>query len=142
MLFQQRLGNGEVEVFSGSIDFAREIRRRGLKTAVVTASANGPAVLAAAKIADLFDRVVDGKVAEERALLGKPAPDSFLEAARELNVEPWRAVVVEDAESGVQAGQAGRFGLVIGVDRHGRPERLRACGADVVVSDLADLLAG
>jgi len=97
-------------------------------------------VLAAAGIADLFEAVVDGAVAEREHLKGKPAPDTFLAGARELHVEPARAAVFEDALAGVQAGHAGHFGCVVGVDRAGQADALRSHGADVVVSDLAELL--
>jgi HAD superfamily hydrolase (TIGR01509 family) len=107
---------------------------------VVTSSANCDVVLAAAKLQDLFDTKVDGNVASERSLAGKPAPDTFVEAARELGVEPQRAVVVEDAISGVQAGRAGAFGLVIGVARKDNVAALSENGADVVVEDLGELV--
>jgi len=97
-------------------------------------------VLRAGGLEDLFDARVDGHTADRLHLSGKPAPDVFLEAARELAVEPARAVVVEDALSGVAAGRAGRFGLVVGVARHGNARELAGAGADVVVADLAELL--
>jgi len=106
---------------------------------VVSSSANCAAVLRAAEIEDLFEVRVDGKVAAELGLPGKPAPDTFLEAARELGADAKRTVVVEDAISGVQAGRAGGFGLVIGIARHDEPGVLLAEGADVVVSDLGEL---
>jgi len=96
-------------------------------------------VLEKTGIADLFDVVVDGEVAHEEGLPGKPSPATFVEAARRLGVPPEQAIVVEDAVSGVQAGRAGGFGLVIGVDRKGDPEALRAAGAHLVVQDLAEL---
>lgn len=139
-LIQEALAGGEVEVFGSSVDLVRQLRGAGIKTAVVSASKNCQAILRAARIADLFDTRVDGVVAARLQLPGKPAPDTFLEAARQLGVEPERAVVVEDAVSGVQAGRAGGFGLVIGVDRKGDPEALRNNGADVVVTDLRELL--
>ena len=107
--------------------------------AVVTSSKNGEAVLAATGILNLFDARVDGNVAAEKKLAGKPAPDTFEEAARMLGVPPERAVVVEDAISGVRAGRAGGFGLVVGVARGEDPEILRGSGADVVVCDLAEI---
>jgi alpha,alpha-trehalase len=130
-----------VEVFDESIAWLRELRRDGYATAVVSASKNCARVLDAAGIAGLFDARVDGVVAADLALPGKPAPDTFLEGARQLGVAPERAVVVEDAVSGVQAGRAGGFGLVIGIDRTGDPEALREGGADVVVGDLGELRA-
>jgi len=128
-----------VEVLDGSVALARRLLEEGVRTAVVSASKNCATVLAAAGIADLFEVVVDGKVAARLGLPGKPAPDTFLEAARQLGVLPARAVVVEDAISGVQAGRAGRFGLVIGIDHHGDRQALLENGADLVVNDLAEL---
>jgi alpha,alpha-trehalase len=138
-LIQEHLASGKVEVFESSVALVRRLRGAGVKTAVVSASKNCEAILKAAGIADLFEFRVDGVVASQLQLAGKPAPDTFLEAARQLGVEPERAVVVEDAVSGVQAGRAGGFGLVIGVDRKGDPEALRNNGADVVVTDLGEL---
>jgi alpha,alpha-trehalose phosphorylase len=116
------------------------LRADGVKTAVVSASKNCVAILAAAGISELFDARVDGNVAAELGLAGKPAPDTFLEASRRLGVPARQAVVVEDAISGVQAGRAGEFGLVVGVDRTGDPDALKANGADLVVADLGELL--
>jgi beta-phosphoglucomutase family hydrolase len=139
-LIQDFLASGSVEVFESSVAVVRQLRGAGIRTAVVSASKNCQAILEAAGIVDLFDVRVDGVVAAQLQLPGKPAPDTFLEAARQLGVAPERAVVVEDAVSGVQAGRAGGFGLVIGVDRKGDPEALRNNGADVVVTDLGELL--
>jgi HAD superfamily hydrolase (TIGR01509 family) len=111
-----------------------------LRRAVVSSSTNCRDVLAAAGIRDLFEEIVDGVVAERERLRGKPAPDTFLAGARALGVEPAEAVVFEDALAGVEAGRAGRFGFVVGVDRVGQAEALRAHGADLVVDDLAKLL--
>jgi alpha,alpha-trehalose phosphorylase len=132
---------GDVEAFPGSVAWLRQLRRAGVRTAVVSSSENCAQVLAAAGIADLFDARVDGVTARKRGIAGKPAPDTFLEAARRLGVEPERAVVVEDALAGVAAGRAGGFGLVIGIDRSGSPEELHAHGADIVVGDLKEMLA-
>lgn len=132
------LVEGGIAPYPGSVRFLEAVRRRGLRTAVVSSSANARAVLAAAGL-EGFDTVVDGVVAAERGLKGKPAPDIFWEAARRLGVEPTEAVVVEDAVAGVEAGLAGGFGLIVGVDRHGDPDALREAGADVVVSDLGEL---
>ncbi|MBW2504009.1 MAG: beta-phosphoglucomutase family hydrolase [Deltaproteobacteria bacterium] len=129
-----------VEVLNGSIEVAHRVRQDGLKTAVVSASKNCQKILAAAGIRDLFDCVIDGNVASQLGLPGKPAPDTFLEAARLLDVDPSRAVVVEDAVSGVQAGRAGRFALVIGIDHHGDKQALIDHGADIVVEDLSEIL--
>jgi beta-phosphoglucomutase family hydrolase len=139
-LVQEAIDAGRVQSFPGSIDFARRIKAMGLRTAVVTSSRNCTPVLRAAGIADLFEAQVDGLTIEQQRLRGKPAPDSFLKAAEQLRVSPSRAIVVEDAIAGVQAGQAGRFGLVIGIDRHGDGDALRKNGADLVVTDLSDLL--
>jgi len=128
-----------VEVYPGSLRYLRAVKDAGLRTAVVTASANGEKVIAAGGFADLIDVRVDGLVAARDALRGKPEPDTFLAGARLLGVEPAAAVVYEDAISGVQAGRAGRFGYVVGVDRVGQAEALRDAGADVVVEDLSEL---
>jgi alpha,alpha-trehalase len=129
-----------VEAYPGSVALVRTLRAQGMKTAVVTSSGNCDTVLAAAGIADLFDARVDGNDLGELGLAGKPAPDAFLEAARRLGVDAKRAVVVEDAISGVQAGRAGRFGLVLGVARKDNAQALADNGADLVVNDLAEAL--
>ena len=129
-----------VEVYEGSVTLTRMLREQGMKIAVVSASKNCQAALQAAGIEELFDIRVDGEVADRLKLPGKPAPDTFLEAAKELGVEPERAVVVEDAISGVQAGRNGGFGLVIGVDRKGDADALMKNGAHIVVNDLSELI--
>lgn len=129
-----------VETYEGSVRYVKQAREHGLKTAVVSSSKNTPEILEAAGIADLFDDVVDGHAVEDRGMKGKPAPDTFLAAAKDLNVEPAHAAVFEDALAGVEAGHAGHFGHVIGVDRGGEADALKQHGADVVVEDLADLL--
>ena len=129
-----------VDAYPGSVALVKYVRKHGLRTAVVSASANCAEVLEQAKIGELFEVRVDGIVLKERHLRGKPEPDSFLEAARQLGVEPGRAVVVEDAISGVQAGHAGAFGLVVGVSRKRDENALAENGADVVVHDLAELI--
>jgi beta-phosphoglucomutase family hydrolase len=129
-----------VEVYPGSVDYLRAVKEAGLATAVVTASANGEKVIAAGGFADLIDERVDGVVAARDALRGKPEPDTFLAGARLLGVAPAEAVVFEDAISGVQAGRAGDFGYVVGVDRVGQTDALEAAGADVVVTDLEQLM--
>ena len=139
-LVLQELAEHGVEVYQGSVDYLRAVKRAGLATAVVTASANGEQVIAAAGFADLIDVRVDGVVAAREGLHGKPAPDTFLAGARLLGVEPAAAVVFEDAISGVAAGRAGHFGYVVGVDRVGHADELAAHGADVVVGDLSELL--
>lgn len=130
-----------VEAYEGSVVFLRHVRNEGFKTAVVTSSQNCEAVLNAAKIGDLFDAQVDGNTIIQQDLAGKPAPDSFLEGAELLGVPASRAVVIEDAISGVQAGAKGRFGLVIGVARKGNAEELKENGAHIVVNDLGELLS-
>src|SRR5918992_4949016 len=129
-----------VEVYEGSLEFVKEARAEGLRRAVVSSSANTREVLKSVDIEDLFEAVVDGLVAEREGLAGKPAPDTFLAGARELGVEPAQAAVFEDALAGVEAGRAGNFGWVVGVNRTGQAEALAEHGADVVVDDLAELL--
>jgi HAD superfamily hydrolase (TIGR01509 family) len=129
-----------VEPYEGSVDLIHQLRHQGFKIAVVTSSQNCEAVLKAAKLDTLFEVRVDGNMIRAQHLAGKPAPDTFLAAARRLGVEPARAVVVEDAISGVQAGCSGHFGLVIGVARKGNAEELRQQGAHLVVNDLGALV--
>jgi beta-phosphoglucomutase family hydrolase len=129
-----------VEPYDGSVRFAEAARDLGLRRAVVSSSTNCQDVLVAAGIDHLFEARVDGVVAERDDLTGKPAPDTFLAGARLLGAEPAQAVVIEDALAGVEAGRAGDFGWVVGVDRTGQAEALRRRGADVVVQDLAELL--
>jgi beta-phosphoglucomutase family hydrolase len=129
-----------VAVYDGSVRYVRAVRDAGLRRAVVSASANTRDVLASAGITDLFEVQIDGVVAAQQHLRGKPAPDTFLAGARALEVEPAQAAVFEDALAGVAAGRAGQFGLVVGVDRVGQAQALREHGADIVVSDLAELL--
>jgi beta-phosphoglucomutase family hydrolase len=136
----RKLRQEGVEAFPGSVRFVEAVRAAGLRRAVVSSSANCAAVLEAAGMAALFDVRVDGTTVERDHLAGKPAPDTFLAAARALGVAPAQAAVFEDALSGVEAGRAGRFGYVVGVDRVGQAEALLAHGADVVVTDLAELL--
>ena len=130
-----------VEPYAGSVRYVRAARQAGRRCAVVSSSTNCHEVLAAAAIEDLFDAVIDGVVADREHLHGKPAPDTFLAGARALGAEPGHAVVFEDALAGVAAGRAGKFGYVVGVDRVGQRDELLAHGADVVVDDLATLLA-
>ncbi|MER5597357.1 beta-phosphoglucomutase family hydrolase [Streptomyces sp. NPDC002265] len=139
-LLLHRMREEGVEPYAGSVGFVHAARDAGLLRAVVSSSANCREVLMAAGIEDLFDERIDGVVARDRDLRGKPAPDTYLEAARVLGVEPDAAAVFEDALAGVAAGRAGGFGVVVGVDRVGQAEQLRAHGADVVVRDLAELL--
>jgi beta-phosphoglucomutase family hydrolase len=129
-----------VEAYPGSVDYLKAARDAGLRRAVVSSSHNCRDVLAAAGIEEYLEERVDGLVADKEGLKGKPAPDTFLEGARRLGVEPAQAAVFEDALAGVEAGRAGRFGHVIGVNRVGQREALKQHGADVVVDDLAELL--
>lgn len=138
--FSQVLAEEGVAPYAGSLALLRQLRSAGLPMAIVSSSKNAPAVLAAAGVADFFTEVVHGGVAAEQGLAGKPSPDTFLYAARLLGVPADRAVVLEDAVSGVRAGAAGAFGLVIGVDRGVGADALLESGADVVVTDLAELL--
>jgi beta-phosphoglucomutase family hydrolase len=129
-----------VEPYEGSVRFVKAARDRGLRRAVVSSSENCKDVLEAAGIEDLFEVRIDGIVATREHLAGKPAPDTYLAAARELGVEPAQGAVFEDAEAGVAAGHAGHFGWVVGVDRTDHARALHAHGADVVVEDLSELL--
>jgi beta-phosphoglucomutase family hydrolase len=128
-----------VQPYEGSVKLLRKLRNEGFKIAVVSSSANCETVLKAANLDALFDTRVDGNIIHEQNLPGKPAPDSFLMAAKIFGIEPARAVVIEDAISGVAAGRAGNFGLVIGVARKGDAEELRRHGAHLVVDDLGEL---
>ena len=131
-----------VDPYEGSVRFVEAARDAGLRRAVVSSSTNCEDVLVAAGIDHLFELRIDGVVAERDGLAGKPAPDTFLAAARALGAEPSQAAVFEDALAGVEAGRAGAFGWVVGVDRTGQADALRRRGADVVVEDLAELLDG
>jgi beta-phosphoglucomutase family hydrolase len=128
-----------VEPYEGTVRLIHQLRHRGFKIAVVTSSQNCTAVLKAAKLDDFFDGKVDGNTIHAQNLAGKPAPDTFLMGAKLLGAQPTRAIVIEDALSGVEAGSAGGFGLVIGVARKGNAEELRQHGAHIVVNDLGEL---
>lgn len=138
--FEQLLETEGVKPYPGSVELVKSLIDRGTKLAIVSSSRNAPAVLRAAGVIDYFPVIVDGKVAAARHLAGKPAPDTFLDAANQLDVPKERAVVFEDALSGVAAGHAGAFGLVVGVNRGVGADQLKEHGADVVVDDLAELL--
>lgn len=137
----RRIATDGVEAYPGSVRYLRAAQERGLRRAVVSSSANCQAVVEGAGIDDLLEARVDAQVARREKLHGKPAPDTFLAGARLLGVEPANAAVFEDALAGVEAGRAGRFGFVVGVDRVGQAAALRDHGADLVVQDLAELLA-
>jgi beta-phosphoglucomutase family hydrolase len=141
-LVQELIDRDGVEVYPGSVAFVEAARDAGLRRAVVSSSANTQEVLQAAGIEDLFEERIDGKVADEQHLKGKPAPDTYLAGAKALGVEPAAACVFEDAVSGVEAGRAGHFGHVVGVDRVNHAAALREHGADVVVDDLGELILG
>jgi len=131
-----------VDAYEGSVRYVKAARDAGLRRAVVSSSTNCRDVLEAAGIIDLFEEIVDGNVAREHGLKGKPAPDTFLAGARALGVAAAKATVFEDAVAGVEAGHAGQFGFVVGVDRVDHADALRSHGADIVVKDLAELLDG
>jgi beta-phosphoglucomutase family hydrolase len=139
-LVQRIIHEQGVEVYEGSVRYVEAVRDAGLRRAVVSSSANTHDVLRVTGIDHLFEAIVDGVTIEREGLKGKPAPDTFLAGARALDTEPSAAVVFEDALAGVEAGRAGRFGFVVGVDRVGHADALREHGADVVVTDLAELL--
>ena len=139
-LVLQKIKEGAVQVYPGSVDYLHAVKAAGLRRAVVSASANCKDVLEAAGIADFFEVRVDGITAREHKLPGKPAPDTFLYGAKLLDTAPENCAVFEDAQAGVAAGRAGKFGIVVGVDRVGQADALREHGADIVVQDLSELL--
>ncbi|MET9075190.1 beta-phosphoglucomutase family hydrolase [Streptomyces sp. NPDC004232] len=138
-LLLDKIRTGGVEAYAGTLRYLEAVRAEGLRTAIVSSSANCRDVLRAVGAEHYFDVRIDGVVAAERHLPGKPHPDTFLAAARDLGVEPSRAAVFEDALAGMDAGRAGGFGYVVGVDRVGQREALYAHGATIVVNDLAEL---
>jgi beta-phosphoglucomutase family hydrolase len=139
-IFLRLLQEQPIEKYEGSVRYVAAVHQGGLKTAVVTSSRHGQKVLSAAGLEGLFDVRIDGEIAAEKKLAGKPAPDTYLAAAYATGMPPKAAAVFEDAIAGVEAGRAGRFGWVVGVDRLGHAEELRTHGADVVVDDLSRLL--
>lgn len=139
-VFERILDDEGVEPYPGSVALVEALVARGVKLAIVSSSRNAPRVLEAAGMIEHFPVIVDGAVASARHLAGKPAADTFLDAAVQLDVPRERAVVLEDALSGVRAGRSGHFGLVVGVDRGAGAEALKEHGADIVVSDLQELL--
>ncbi|NEY34834.1 beta-phosphoglucomutase family hydrolase [Streptomyces sp. PRKS01-65] len=138
-LLLEKIRTQGVEAYDGTLRYIDAVRAQGLRTAIVSSSANTRDVLRSIDAERLFDVRIDGVVAAERKLPGKPRPDTFLAAARDLGVDPSRAAVFEDALAGMDAGRAGRFGYVVGVDRVGQSDALYAHGADRVVRDLAEL---
>ncbi|MFF7240631.1 beta-phosphoglucomutase family hydrolase [Streptomyces collinus] len=141
-LLLERIRTGGVDAYEGTLRYLEAVRARGLATAIVSSSANCRDVLRAVGAEHFFDVRIDGVVATERHLPGKPHPDTFLAAAHDLGVEPERAAVFEDALAGMDAGRSGGFGYVVGVDRVGQTDALYAHGASVVVKDLAELGGG
>ncbi|WP_425905326.1 HAD family hydrolase [Nitrobacter sp. TKz-YC02] len=139
-LINQIIADVGVEPYQGTVQFIHQLRRNGFKIAVVTSSHNCTAVLQIAQLDDFFEVRVDGDTIDAQGLSGKPAPDTFLIAAKLLGADPARSVVIEDAISGVQAGVNGNFGLVIGIAHKGNTEELKRHGAHLVVQDLAELL--
>ncbi|WP_433159370.1 beta-phosphoglucomutase family hydrolase [Kribbella sp. CA-247076] len=137
---QRRIRTQGVEVFEGSRRYLQATEQAGLRRAVVSSSANTREVLDVTGLAPYIEEVVDGVTIRTEGLLGKPAPDTFLRAAQLFGVDPAEAAVFEDALAGVAAGRAGAFGFVVGVDRVGQADELKAHGADIVVRDLAELL--
>ncbi|WMI55922.1 beta-phosphoglucomutase family hydrolase [Streptomyces rochei] len=141
-LVLEKIRTDGVETYEGTLRYIDAVRAAGLATAIVSSSANTRDVLRSIDAERLFDVRVDGVVARERGLPGKPRPDTFLAAARDLGVEPSRAAVFEDALVSMDAGRSGHFGYVVGVDRVGQTDALYAHGADRVVKDLAELGPG
>jgi len=139
-LFLDLIHRHGVQTYPTSVTYLHEARAAGKKTAVVSSSKNTTEVLKAAGLHDLFDAQVDGNLAERERLHGKPAPDTYLRAATMLHTDAANSAVYEDALAGVEAGRAGRFGLVVGIDRAGQAAALKQHGADVVVADLAELM--
>jgi beta-phosphoglucomutase family hydrolase len=137
----RRIREDGVEAYEGSVRYVEQAKAAGLRRAVVSSSTNARDVLRAAGIEDLFEVRIDGVVAEREHLAGKPAPDTFLAAAKAFGVPAAQAAVFEDALAGVEAGRAGAFGCVVGVDRVGQAQALREHGASIVVSDLSELLS-
>ncbi|TCC44316.1 beta-phosphoglucomutase family hydrolase [Kribbella capetownensis] len=139
---QRRIRTEGVHVFEGSRQYLKAVEAIGLRRAVVSSSANTREVLAVTELAQYVEEVVDGITIRTEGLRGKPAPDTFLAAAKRFGLDPSEAAVFEDALAGVSAGRSGHFGHVIGVDRVGQADQLKVHGADVVVRDLAELLEG
>lgn len=138
-LLLEKIRTTGVEAYPSTLRYVRAARQRGIRTAVVSSSVNCRAILRSVQAEDLFDVRVDGLIAAERGLAGKPHPDTFLAAADELGVKASASAVFEDALAGMDAGRSGHFGYVVGLDRVGQADALRAHGADIVVPDLADL---
>jgi len=138
-LFNEIIKERSPDIFDSSVALIRELKAKGVRLAVVSSSKNCGPILKISKLDDLFEEQMDGLVAAERGLPGKPEPDTFIAAAEDMGVDVSRAVVIEDAISGVQAGRFGNFGLVIGIARHDEPQALLDNGADIVVQDMAEI---
>ena len=138
--FLEYLSSHGVESYQSTVSFVKEMKQKRKRVAVISSSENAKAVLKAAGVLGLFHVIVDGVDSARLNLKGKPEPDIFLEAARRLKVSPGSAIVIEDAQSGVEAGKAGGFALVIGIDRSGQNTGLKSHGADIVVSDLSEIV--
>jgi len=137
--FLRHIRENGVDVYKTTVDLIRQLKKQGFRTAIISSSKNCAMILDSANLSDLFEVRVDGVDSEVLGIKGKPAPDIFLEAAKQLKVEPGHSVVIEDAISGVKAGKAGNFGLVIGVARTGDRESLLKSGADIAVEDLSEI---
>jgi len=138
-IFNRMIANGNVIVFQSTIDFIHQLKDQGIRVGVASSSKNCKAVLEAAGILDLFETRVDGLVSAELGLRGKPEPDIFTTACDNLHVHYREAIIVEDAVSGVQAGKKGGFGMVLGIAREGNAAKLKAHGADLVISDMREI---
>ena len=139
ILFNEILQSRGADIFDSTVSLIRELRKHGIKVAVVSSSKNCTTILDVANLSDLFDLQIDGVVAAAEGIAGKPQPDTYVEAANRLGVAVDRSVVIEDAISGVQAGRAGNFGLVLGIARHDEPEVLVNNGADIAIRDMAEI---
>jgi beta-phosphoglucomutase family hydrolase len=139
--FEETLQAEGIAPYGDVVSVVQHLRAQGLKTAVVSSSRNCKMVLAAADISDLFDSIMDGELAEQLHLAGKPEPDTFLEAAKQVGAVAKRSVVVEDSIAGVQAGRKGEFGWVVGVAHDGDASALAKNGADIVIGNLSELLS-
>jgi beta-phosphoglucomutase family hydrolase len=137
--YRELVNTDGVGIFDPTVDFIKALREKGYKVGLMSSSKNTRGIIRIAGLVELFDAVVDGVTAEEEGMRGKPHPDVYLRCAELLNLQPWRAFVVEDAASGVEAGSRGEFGVVVGLAHGGQEQALRDAGADVVISDPADL---
>jgi trehalose 6-phosphate phosphatase len=139
LLFVEHIRGGEVRKYDSSVDLVKRLKANGVRTAIISASRNAVEVLKAARVSYLFDTKVDGVDSDRLKLKGKPEPDIFLQACKQLGARSSEAAIVEDSLAGVEAGKNGGFGIVIGVDRVGWSEEMRKRGADIIVEDLSEL---